>query len=364
MLFYQTRWEKTQYDPTLYNIPQNKVEYNGSIYDTYYIRVSHVDENNEVYYTYKEQTISQGTEVTDALNLKGYYIQQATYNTANGNAYHNFGLGDNKVNALCIPPDLFYGVVTTGTVYYQYALYCATPLQGIIPKNIFKYNRSGTVTNTFKDQHIIPQLVKTYQDNGKTVNIYTHFPSKYTTSTNLADAFNCQSVIPMNDSRTINWVFILLKDSIPQKVTNLSNAFAIKTQTNYWYNGQTKDDNNYINYMGNITSSGCTEGFDMDYYDQLRADYMFYSELNSFIYGRLFNSTFNISNIAMSDVTNKIFSNVSNQGYYTSQYIIFPTATSEIPYVFNWDSTRKELKSNQIPIGIDYYKTAGVIIND
>ena len=147
-------------------------------------------------------------------------------------------------------------------------------------------------------------------------------------------------------------------------MTNLSNAFAIKIQTSYWYNDQTKDDNNYINYMGNITSSGYTEGFDMDYYDQLRADYMFYSELNSFIYGQLFNSTFNISNIAMSNIIHKIFSNVSNQGYYTSQYIIFPTATSEIPYVFNWDSTRKELKSNQIPIGIDYYKTAGVIIND
>lgn len=365
-LFYNTRWtvDSTQYDDTLYDIPKNRVEYNGEIYNTYYKKVTHIDENNEVYYTYEKQTVTQETEITDALNIKGYYTQQATYNKI-GSVYKNFSLNtDNSANKLCIPPDLFYGASQTGEIEYKYALNCKTPIQGIIPENIFRYNRSGTVNNTFKDQHIIPRLIKSYQDEDKIVNIYSHFPSKYTTSTKLQGAFNCQAIIPENDSKNINWVFMILKDSMPQKVTNLDNAFYIKRQPRYWYKGQSKEDYNYINYVGNITSSGVTEGFDMNYYDQLKADYMLYSELNSFIHGRLFISSYNISNISLTNINNKIFNNI-NADNEISRFIQFPQATSNIPYFFDFTNTDNNLKSSQIPSASrQWYINAGIIIND
>ena len=366
MLFYNTKWmaTSTQYNPSLYSIPKNRVEYNGQTYDTYYRKITHVDEDNEVYFTYEEEQITQNTEITDATDIKGYYISQARYNEKGG-SYKNFSLNaDNQVNALCIPPDLFYGVSQTGSVEYQYALNCATPLQGVIPPNIFKYNRGGTVNNTFKDQHIIPNLVKTYSEEGKTINAYSHFPSKYTTSTKLSDAFNCQAIIPVNDSKTTNWVFMILKDSIPQKVTNLDRAFYIKWDGSQ-QNGQEKEDQNYINYVGNVTTSSIIEGFDLEYYDQLNIDKMLYSHLNSFIYGRLFTSASNISNASLFDINSKVFGNIGVVNHFTSQYIQFPQASGYIPYFFDFTVTNKNIKASQIPTASrQWYEQTGLIIND
>lgn len=298
------------------------------------------------------------------MNLKGYYIQQATYNV-NGSTFSNFSLSsENKTDALCIPPDLFYGVSQDGNVSYNEALYCETPLQGIIPPNIFKYNRSGTVNNTFKDQFIIPNLVKQYQEDGKTVNIYTHFPSKYTTSTKLQEAFNCQTIVPENDSKNINWVFIILTDTIPQKVTSLAKAFYHVRNSNTWYDGQSKSDYNYINYIGTIIDNVVREGFDMDYFDQLKADQMLYSELNTFMHGRLFTSNCNISNVLMLNSGNKIFGNKHTSNS-TSQYLQFPQATNNITYFFDFNNTDNKLKSSQIPAASrQWYINAGIIIND
>ena len=364
-LFYNTKWlNNSQYDPSLYNIPQNRVEYDGNTYNIYYNKVSHVNEDNEIYYTYEQHTVTQGTEITDALNLNGYYITKATVANNSIPDYNNFSLNtNNAVNKLCIPPDLFYGASQTASVEYQYALNCQTPIQGIIPKNIFMYNRSGTVNNTFKDQHIIPQLSKTYQNGNSIVNVYTHFPSNYTINTNLDDAFNCQAVVPMNDTNATNWVFMILKDTIPQNVNSLRNAFAIKVQSNYWYDGQNKNNNNYINYMGNLTSTGCTEGFDMDYYYSLKLDNIFYGQLNSFIYGKLFNSTFDAANIALLSTNNKVLSHVGTQGNSISQFMQFPIATNDIPYFFYQPNTRLQLKKSQIPeASRQYYINAGITI--
>ena len=366
MLFYKTKWvaTSTQYNPSLYNVPKNRVEYNGQTYNTYYRKITHVDENNDTYFTYEEEQIKQNTEITDALNLHGYYISQAKYDLS-GNSYINFSLNtDNVVDALCIPPDLFYGVTQLGSAEYQYALNCATSIQGIIPPNIFKYNRGGTVNCTFKDQHIIPNLVKSYQEEDMAVNVYSHFPDKYTTSTKLEQAFNCNMIIPVNNSKTINWVFMILKDSIPQKVTTLENAFLV----NYnWlgFNGQTKEDYNYINYMGNVTAGGVAEGFDLTYYDQLNVDRMLYSHLNCFLHGRLFTSTSNISNAILFDTNSKIFGNINSVIYHTSQFIQFPQATGFIPYFFDFTVTHKDVKASQIPTtSRQWYEQTGLIIND
>lgn len=366
-LFYNTKWlNNSQYDPSLYNIPQNRVECDGQTYNIYYNKVSHINEDNEIYYTYEQHTVTQGTEITDAFNLNGYYITKATVANDKIPDYNNFSLNaNNEVNKLCIPPDLFYGASQTTSVEYQYALNCRTPIQGIIPKNIFMYNRNGTVNNTFKNQHIIPQLSKTYQNGNSIVNVYTHFPSNYTTNTNLDDAFNCQAVVPMNDTKATNWVFMILKDTIPQNVNSLRNAFAIKVPSNYWYDGQNKNDNNYINYMGNLTSTGCTEGFDMDYYYSLKLDNIFYGQLNSFIYGKLFNSTFDAANIALLSTNNKVLSHVGTMGNSISQFMQFPIATNDIPYFFDKLNTRLQLKKSQIPeASRQYYINIGITISN
>lgn len=109
---------------------------------------------------------------------------------------------------------------------------------------------------------------------------------------------------------------------------------------------------------------GVREGFDMDYFDQLKVDQMLYSELNTFMHGRLFTSSCNISNVPMLNSGNKIFGNKHTSNS-TSQYLQFPQATSNITYFFDFNNTDNTLKSSQIPAASrQWYINAGIIIND
>ena len=369
-LFHNVRWtaDSVYYQPQD-TIPKNRVEKDGVTYDTYYVRVSHVTEDNEIYYTYTKHQITQSTEITDAQNLVGYYISQAELKSdGSWKPYPNTPVKSGAVNSLCIPPDLFYGANSLSSVYYDYALACATPLQGIIPENIFKANRSGSVSNTFLNQYIIPRLVATYKENGKNINAYTHFPRKYTENTNLDNAFNIDPIIPQNDNKNINWVFIILKDSIPQKVVSMDYAFRIPVRQQIWWYTQNKDDINYINYIGNITkvldSYNISEGFDMQYFNQLKGDHLLYSQLNVFLHGHLFNTTFDLYDLSLSNYTNKVFNISLLDGNDISAFLIFPIASGNIQFFLDLNQS-KTVKSSQIPSSsIQYYKNAGLTISD
>ena len=384
-LFYLCTWtnDSVQYDPTLYNIPRNRVEYNGQNYDIYYTRtvIPPEDEFSEPQYIYNEKKIFQPTEITDSENLQGYYNAKVSLNNLTdeqgAGTLTNFTLiGD--INKLCIPPDLFYGAASiikpdgnNGILSYNNALNCATPLNGIIPENIFK-NKNGTVNHTFNNQNIIPRLIDTYQDSGNTYNIYSHYPSNYTNTQQLDNAFNSKAVIPANekfgDSIIFNYVFIILEDSINKDVSSMDRAFNYtRNEFQEWPSGQIKGDNNYINYIGKIEDKNIVTGFNMNRFTNLKLDYLFYSGINSIIYGNLFNSEYDISSMKKELNNSYVFQEDTDLPNAISQYIKFPKATKTLNKFINIIHTPTELKSNQIynsTTSKEFYISEGITFKD
>lgn len=384
-LFYLCSWSNNsvQYDPSLYNIPKNRVEYNGQNYDTYYTRtvIPPEDELGEPQYIYNEKRIFQPTEITDAENLQGYYSAKVSLNNLVGGegagSLTNFPLIGDK-NKLCIPPDLFYGAASTiisdgnnGILSYNNALNCSTPLNGIIPEHIFK-NKNGTVNNTFNNQNIIPRLVKTYKDSGNTYNIYSHYPSNYTNTYQLDNAFNSKAVIPANDksgdSITYNYVFIILEDSINKDVSSMDRAFNYTREEFQEYpTGQNKGDNNYINYIGKVEGTNIITGFNMNRFTNLKLDYLFYSGINSIIYGNLFNPEYDIYSMKKELNNSYVFIEGTDNSNAISQFIRFPKATKKLDKFIAITHIPTKLKSNQIynpTVSKQFYIQEGITFED
>lgn len=347
-LFQNCRWTKVQYDPSLYNIPKNRVELGD--YDTYYTR------NKDGSFT--EHKIEQNTEITDAENLNGYYTQ--SYDSSN----YNFILqGD--VNKLIVPPDLFYGTASKTVwgnnrpiISLSNALNCSTHLQGIIPKHLLKNCQYASISNLFVNQDVIPSLVTSYQEDSKTVNVYSQFPQNYTSYTLLDYAFNCTPVIPVNTTTETNWVFMIMQDTISNNTSSMDYAFSVPSIS---YNGNSKPNNNYINYVGSIQNQVLSDGLNMNYFTKLTLDNIFNSQLNSVLYGNLFNSTFDAKNIKMSSSSSYV---LSKQNYGNiSQYIKFPLASGQIRQFINpYGITIKASQIINSSSSKQYYVDAGITI--
>ena len=145
-------------------------------------------------------------------------------------------------------------------------------------------------------------------------------------------------------------------------------AFRIPVRQQIWWYTQNKDDINYINYIGNITkvldSYNISEGFDMQYFNQLKGDHLLYSQLNVFLHGHLFNTTFDLYDLSLSNYTNKVFNISLLDGNDISAFLIFPIASGNIQFFLDLNQS-KTVKSSQIPSSsIQYYKNAGLTISD
>lgn len=377
-LFYHCQWtdDARQYDPSLYNIPKNRVVYDDNDnYTEYYTRIviPPVDEEGEETYQYTKHTISQPTEITDAENLNGYFIQTVTMSS--DNTYTNFTLpgGGNK-DRLCIPPDLFYGASTEtqgidSLVSVDEALDCSTPLVGIIPKNIFKNNKNMSCANTFYAQYIIPDLV--WQNEEKTINIYSHYPSGYTSSTQLNNAFRSYPVVPNNtvqgETKVYNYVTIILEDSIPTGVSSMSSAFNFPFSQST-KSGQDNKDNMYFYAILKVNDGSPVEGFDMTRFSSLNLDFIYNGPIAFFLKGQLFNSSFDAANARLSSNNNYVMnyyggSNIS----YFSRNIVFPLATKNIPRMIDVSIYQPNIYADQITNSAtsrQYYETVGFNVRD
>ena len=378
-LFRNCTWtdDARQYDPSLYTIPKNRVVYNDNdSYTEYYTRITipPTDEEGEETYSYTRHTITQPTEITDAEDLNGYFIQTTTMSS--GVTYTNFALpsGGNK-DRLCIPPDLFYSATTTpgesdALVSAENALRCSTQLCGIIPKNIFKSNTNINVSNTFYGQYIIPSLV--WQNEDQTINIYSHYPSNYTTSTSLTDAFRSYPVIPNNviqgDSTIYNYVTVILEDTISSATQLLSNAFYFPYSQTI-KNAQANEDNMYFSAILRVNNGSPVEGFDITRFTQLNLDNIYSGPILYFIKGNLFNSSFDASNARLSSTNSYVFIYYgSNNVNYISRNAIFPLATKNIlNFVGGVSVYRPSIYSDQITntaTSRQYYETVGFNVKD
>lgn len=350
-LFQGCRWIVLQYDPNQYNIPKNRVELGN--YDVYYTK----DKNGE----YIEHQLKQNTEITDAENLQGYYVQSY------GNNQYNFTLQGDP-NKLIIPPDLFYGTASKTqfgesrkVVSLDNALNCKTALQGIIPKHLLKNCMTASISNLFANQNVIPQFINSYQDSGKTINIYSQFPLNYTNNTLLDYAFACTPVIPINTTTTTNWVFMIMQGTINKQVSSMAYAFTIPQ---FLYEGKNKPDNNYIAYVGNVENNLVSIGLNMNYFTNLTLDNIFSSYLNNIAQDNLFNASFDAKNINMKSSSTYVFINVDSN-HTISQNIKFPLTTGQIRQLIN--PYRISIKTSQIissSSSKQYYIDAGIAITE
>lgn len=193
-LFENCEWSNNclQYDPALYTIKKFRVSDGDKEYQEYYTRTVIPSEEGEPEYIYSKHTLEQPTEITDAENVKGGYIANV-----GGTRITNPSI-NGDYNKLIIPPDLFYGLNATidSTDTYNRsqgvykALSCNTPLNGIVPTNIFKNNKTVRCDYLWENQVIIPQLVSTWTSENSTYNVYV--PSGYTNYANLSNAFNAE----------------------------------------------------------------------------------------------------------------------------------------------------------------------------
>ena len=289
-------------------------------------------------------------------NLNGYYTQ--SYGSSN----YNFTLqGD--VNKLIVPPDLFYGTASKTVwdnirpiISLSNALNCSTHLQGIIPKHLLKNCQYASISNLFVNQDVIPSLVTSYQENSKTVNVYSQFPQNYTSYTLLDYAFNCTPVIPVNTTTETNWVFMIMQDTISNNTSSMDYAFSVPSIS---YNGNSK---NYINYVGSIQNQVLSDGLNMNYFTKLTLDNIFNSYLNIILYGNLFNSTFDAKNIKMSSSSSYVLVKYNNYAN-ISQYIKFPLASGQIRQLINpYGITIKASQIISSSSSKQYYVDAGITI--
>lgn len=382
-IFGNATWDSgaRTYDPSLYTIDKARVIYNDEEYTTYYTRVEipPTEEDGEVTYQYTEHTLEQLTEVTDAQNLEGYYVASANTGYI---TIQNFALDNpNAINSLIVPPDFFYGTVTSlssgqtdsengGIVRYDGAFSCSTPLQGIIPENLFSKTKNGSVSNTFRNQDVIPRKYFSHTSDTQDINVYVCYPANYTTYTNLDNAFNSRPVLPVDTTqgeKTIqNWVLILLENSIPSSVSSMDYAFDYEdpNQVNL---GQFNSGNNKINFIGKVSSNQVLTGFDLTRFTSLALDYMPHGRIAAYAYGNLFNDSFDASDMTLASSSNYIFGGHGKEKEWYSQYLIFPLATGNIAKLMAMDNYTYQLKASQITqlsSSRSWYESAGFKIVD
>ena len=202
---------------------------------------------------------------------------------------------------------------------------------------------TASISNLFANQDVIPQFIDSYQDNGKTINIYSQFPLNYTNYTVLDYAFVCNPVIPINTTTIINWVFMIMQDTINKQVSSMAYAFTIPYLL---YQGKNKQDNNYITYVGHVENNLVLIGLNMNYFSNLTLDNIFNSWLNNIAQDNLFNSSFDAKNINMKSGSTYVFTRTKDENSSMSQNIKFPLATGQIRQLINPDEI--SIKASQI----------------
>ena len=339
-LFENCEWssESLQYNPNLYNINKVRVVYEDSEYTEYYTRTAiYPDGESSIQYIYTKKEIVQNTEITDSENLKGGYISNIV-----GTSITNPSINGDP-NKLIIPPDLFYGlksVIDSSQIYnlsqgVQKALMCRTPLNGIIPKNIFKNNKTVRCNNLWKGQIIIPQLVHSWESENVIYNVYVHYPSGYTRSGILSESFNSEYIVLENntiaDKKYVNYSLVLLEDSISE-VTTLSNAFLSNPRWSY-FGQQLTTNTHQFNFIGKLSGDSIIMGLDPSKFTSLNMDELFVSPYLGVVNGSLFSQGFDAYYLKMGSENSTVI-NVQGlsgqQKYGISRFLILPRASGNI----------------------------------
>ena len=212
---------------------------------------------------------------------------------------------------------------------------CRTPLNGIIPKNIFKNNKTVRCNNLWKGQIIIPQLVHSWESENVIYNVYVHYPSGYTKSGILSESFNSEYIVLENntiaDKKYVNYSLVLLEDSISE-VTTLSNAFLSNPRWSY-FGQQLTTNTHQFNFIGKLSGDSIIMGLDPSKFTSLNMDALFVSPYLGVVNGNLFSQGFDAYYLKMGSENSTVI-NVQGlsgqQKYGISRFLILPRASGNI----------------------------------
>lgn len=358
------------------NCAKNKDTSDQNVYMEYYTRTINPETEK---YIYKKHVIDHCTEVTDIQNLHGGYSAQ--YNLNNSITGSNPSLEGANQNYLIIPPDFFYCAAVShaedsgdhGVTDYSYAFArssegSSSSRVGIIPKNIFKANRSGIVTGVFNNQVVIPRLISSDTSDGYTTNLYVQYPEDYTEYSVLHDAFGALPIVlnDITDQNITNYSFVLFNESIPYSVSTLSNAF-LNSRSIHGIDFDSYGTTFRLNLACSYINGQVVQGFDMDRFESLDLQDMLHTNLLNILNGPIFKPTYYISNAKIANSNGRIVSAFGqNVGNHTSSMIYWPAANGDIrnklfygtPKDVNIDAN----KIDQSQYSLEYYRKTGVNI--
>ena len=358
------------------NCVKNKDTSDQNIYMEYYTRT--IDpETSE--YIYKKHVIDHCTEITDMQNLHGGYSAQ--YNLSDSKIFSNPSLEGANQNYLIIPPDFFYCAAVKhtedsgdhGVTDYKYAFArssegSSSSRVGIIPKHIFKANRSGIVTGVFNNQVVIPRLISSDTSDGYTTNLYVQYPENYTEYSVLSNSFGALPIVlnDRTDQNLINYSFVLFNESIPYSVSTLANAF-LNNRSIHGIDFDSYGTTFRLNFACSYTNGQVIQGFDMNKFTSLDMQNMLHTNLLNVLNGPIFKPTYYISNAKIANTDGRIVNAFGkNVGNHTSSMIYWPAANGDIRnklfYGTPDDVTINTNKIDQSQYSLRYYKNTGVNI--
>jgi hypothetical protein len=181
------------------------------------------------------------TEIEDCMNIKGLHKNKIDliYKTGSDEklvmqGVNNFYINDEvlleQISSTIVPPDILYCVNSAkANITGMFNNFNGI---GILPKHLLKKCADALITNTFKNNFVIPQLYCTVNVDEFNLNeIYVYVPESFTKATNLNNSFNFKFNLPPGSHKSDRLygtekakhsvVYMFTDTSIPSSFTSM-----------------------------------------------------------------------------------------------------------------------------------------------
>ena len=146
--------------------------------------------------------LTENTEISDCRNIQGLHHNQVNLIKPDGTEYmkdvNNFYIANDvlntTINSLLLPPDILYCTADNANIENMFDNFNGI---GVLPKNLLKKCKTSRLTNTFRNNFVIPQYWCSYDnDDYNTTDVYVYIPESFTNAENLNYAFNFKFNMP------------------------------------------------------------------------------------------------------------------------------------------------------------------------
>lgn len=264
-----------------------------------------------------------------------------------------------QVDYCILPPDFFYACTNTARLE---GCFSNTNLQGYIPDNLLINCKQATITNFLQNTLVFPKFYDTKYNSSLTekLNIYYYIGSNFCLTTTLDNAFNFKIQLPgdtiqHDDYKESQLHVFCFKDSFSKDLVSMQNAIPvnIRQPIDGIFSVQHLDHSVYLNTMYDKTTEREQEdgekiyqvlgnlGFDLTYYNKLKADYLINEVFSQFMYNNAFDRNTTLQSIKRSKSSNwAIKWGGYNSTLGVSKNGVWPSAAVSVSKLINYGSTR------------------------